>query len=79
MFQRKGAMKNTNSFQTAVPPTPAEAAAAAAQWERRGILGRLVRLDDAVATSEERRPAALRRSQRRLGALSGNSQESLSR
>jgi hypothetical protein len=28
-----------------VPPTTAEAAAAAARWERRGVLGRLVRLD----------------------------------
>jgi hypothetical protein len=27
------------------PPTPAEAAAASVQWERRGLLRRLVRLD----------------------------------
>ena len=33
------------TFKSAVPPTPAEAAAAAATWERRGLLGRLVRLD----------------------------------
>jgi hypothetical protein len=77
MVQRKGAMKSMNSYQTAVPPTPADTAVAAAQWERRGLLGRLVRLDDTVATSEERRP--VRRSQRRQGALSGNSQEALSR
>lgn len=30
-------------FETAVPPTPVEAAIAAAGWERRGLLGRLVR------------------------------------
>jgi hypothetical protein len=27
---------------TCVPPTPAETAAAAARWERRGLLARLV-------------------------------------
>ena len=27
------------------PPTPGEAAAASVQWERRGLLRRLVRLD----------------------------------
>jgi hypothetical protein len=32
-------------FVSGVPPTPAETAAAVARWERRGILGRLVRLD----------------------------------
>jgi hypothetical protein len=37
-------MTSTN-IQSAVPATPAEAAVAAATWERRGILGRLVRLD----------------------------------
>lgn len=45
--------KNTIT-QSAVPPTHAEAAAAAASWERRGILGRLVRLDDEVSAAEER-------------------------
>jgi hypothetical protein len=30
---------------SSVPPTPAEEAAAAAIWERRGVLGRLVRID----------------------------------
>jgi len=28
-----------------VPPTPAEIAAASVRWERRGLLGRLVRLE----------------------------------
>jgi hypothetical protein len=32
-------------FVSGVPPTPAETAAAVARWERRGILGQLVRLD----------------------------------
>jgi len=57
MSERKGAMNSKVSFQSVVPPTPAEAAAAAAGWEQRGILGRLVRLDDQVATAEERRRA----------------------
>ncbi len=33
---------------SAVPPTAAEAAIAATRWHRRGLLGRLVRLDDRV-------------------------------
>jgi hypothetical protein len=40
---------NTNprvTFVGSSPPTPAEAAAASVQWERRGLLRRLVRLDD---------------------------------
>ncbi len=45
-------------FHSAVPPTPAEAAVASATWERRGILGRLVRLDNGPKRAEERRPAA---------------------
>jgi hypothetical protein len=39
-------MTSENSIQSVVPATPAEAAVAAATWKRRGILGRLVRLDD---------------------------------
>jgi len=46
------------TFKSAVPPTPAEAAAAAATWERRGLLGRLVRLDDEAAPAHgKQRPA----------------------
>jgi hypothetical protein len=30
-------------FETVVPSTPAEVAIASAHWERRGLLGRLVR------------------------------------
>jgi hypothetical protein len=48
-------MTNKNTFQSVVPASAAEAAVAEATWERRGILGRLVRVDDAVA--EERRSA----------------------
>jgi hypothetical protein len=33
---------------SAVPSTAAEAAIAATRWHRRGLLGRLVRLDDRV-------------------------------
>ena len=44
-------------FVSGVPPTPAEAAAAAARWERRGILGRLVRLDGLEFPSERRNPS----------------------
>jgi hypothetical protein len=36
-------MTNKNMHQSVAPPTPAEAAVAATVWERRGILGRLVR------------------------------------
>jgi hypothetical protein len=32
-------------FESAVPPTPGEQAAGAAEWERRGLLGRLVRVN----------------------------------
>jgi hypothetical protein len=33
-------------YATSFPPTPVERAIASARWERRGPLGRLVRLDD---------------------------------
>jgi hypothetical protein len=51
---------NTNSNRvTSVPPTPGERAAAEARWERRGILGRLVRVDDTTdeLADGDRRPA----------------------
>lgn len=53
-------MKSSESHLTSVPPTPGEVAVASAQWERRGVLGRLVRVDDpAPDTDEEQfRPAA---------------------
>lgn len=53
-------MKPSESHLTSVPPTPGEVAVASAQWERRGVLGRLVRIDDpAPDTDEEQfRPAA---------------------
>ena len=55
-----GTMKSRETHLTVVPPSPGEVAAASAQWERRGLLGRLVRIDDPVVTSEEEqlRPAA---------------------
>ena len=45
-------------FVSGVPPTPAETAAAAARWERRGILGRLVRLDGPEFPFDRRNPSA---------------------
>ncbi len=32
-------------FETVVPPTPSEVALASHHWERRGLLGRLVRIN----------------------------------
>jgi len=46
------------AFMSSVPPTPAETAAAVAQWERRGILGRLVRLEGPELPFERRNPSA---------------------
>jgi hypothetical protein len=43
-------------FVSCVPPTPTEVAAAAASWERRGILGRLVRLDGPPFPLDRGRP-----------------------
>jgi hypothetical protein len=54
-----GFMKTRDTHLTVVPPTPGELAVASAQWERRGLLGRLVRVDEASANAEEElRPAA---------------------
>jgi hypothetical protein len=41
-------MSSADLFQrsTAVPPTPGEGAAQAANWERRGLFDRLVRVED---------------------------------
>ena len=43
-------MPDKTKIETSVPPSAAEAAAAAAHWERRGLLGRLVRLDGEAIT-----------------------------
>lgn len=53
-------MKSSESSLTSVPPTLAEAAVASTQWVRRGVLGRLVRIDDPAKSAEEEqfRPAA---------------------
>ena len=48
-----GTMKSREAHLTVVPPTPVEVAVASAEWERRGLLGRLVRIDGQPATSEE--------------------------
>jgi hypothetical protein len=39
------------NFVRCSPPTPAEAAVASVRWERRGLLGRLVRLEAPFASS----------------------------
>jgi len=53
-------MKSSESHLTSVPPTPGEAAADSAEWERRGLFARLVRIDEAATDTEEEqfRPAA---------------------
>ena len=53
-------MKTRESHLTSVPPSPVELAVASAQWERRGVLGRLVRIDDPARDTDEEqfRPAA---------------------
>lgn len=42
----------SNPYTGVIPATPAEAAANAVRWERRGILGRLVRIDEPVPAVE---------------------------
>ena len=55
-------MTAKTTFQSVVPPTLAEAAAAGATWERRGPLGRLVRIASELVPAEQvRRPARSRR------------------
>jgi hypothetical protein len=39
------------TFAGSSPPTPAMVAMASVRWERRGLLGRLVRLDPPLASS----------------------------
>jgi len=46
-------MKSSESHLTSVPPTPGEVAVASAQWERRGVLARLVRVDEPAPDAEE--------------------------
>lgn len=50
------------NFQSVVPPTAAEAAITEATWERRGFLGRLVRVNEVVSPAQERsaRPLSAR-------------------
>jgi hypothetical protein len=51
---------SATSAASLIPVTPAEAAVAAVRWERRGILGRLVRVDEPSTPShdEARLPVA---------------------
>ena len=53
-------MKPSEPHLTSIPPTPGEVAVAAAQWERRGMFARLVRIDDPEPDTDvdQFRPAA---------------------
>jgi hypothetical protein len=57
-IQRSVSMNTSTTFVSSVPLTAAERAAAADQWERRGLLGRLVRVDDGTAIAAENEPRA---------------------
>lgn len=59
MSERKEAMPRKNIFQSVVPPTAAEAAINEVTWERRGLLDRLVRVEEVVAPAGERPVHAL--------------------
>jgi hypothetical protein len=50
-------IRTNTTTTTTVPATPGEAAALAANWERRGALGRLVRLDAPGPVAEPRAEA----------------------
>jgi hypothetical protein len=54
-------MTHTTTSQSIAPPTPAEAAVATATWERRGPLGRLVRISEEVEVSAEEPQRAARK------------------
>jgi hypothetical protein len=55
-------MTHTSTSQSIAPPTPGEAAVASVTWERRGLLGRLVRISEAVEVSAEEPQRAARTS-----------------
>ena len=57
-------MTRLNTLQSVAPPTAGEAAAVAASWERRGFLGRLVRISEEVEVSAEESQRSARRSRR---------------
>jgi hypothetical protein len=57
-------MTQLNTLQSVAPPTAGEAAAVAASWERRGFLGRLVRISEEVEVSAEESQRSARRSRR---------------
>jgi hypothetical protein len=54
-------MTQTTTFQSAALLTPGEAAVGTATWERRGLLGRLVRTGEEVEVSAEEPQRAVRR------------------
>ncbi len=53
MHDEREAMTHKINSRSVVPATPAEAAVAAATWERRGVLARLTRIDGEAAPAEE--------------------------
>jgi len=62
MSNEREAMTHKSTFQSIAPPTPGEAAVATVTWERRGPLGRLVRISEEVeVTAEEPQQAARNR------------------
>ena len=61
MPNEREAMTQMTTFQSVAPLTPGEAAAAASAWERRGLLGRLVRTSEEVEVTAEEYPRAARR------------------
>ncbi len=62
MPNEREAMTQTTTFQSVAPLTPGEAAVATVTWERRGLLGRLVRIGEEVEVSAEEPQRAARKS-----------------
>ena len=62
MSNEREAMTHTSTSQNIAPPTPGETAVVTATWERRGPLGRLVRISEAVEVSAEEPQRAARKS-----------------
>jgi hypothetical protein len=60
MSNEREAMTHKSTFQSIAPPTPGEASVAAVTWERRGALGRLVRISEEVEVTAEESQRAVR-------------------
>jgi hypothetical protein len=57
-------MTQLNRVLSVAPPTAAEAAALGTSWERRGFLGRLVRISEEVEVSAEESQRSARKPRR---------------